>query len=138
MRMCCRLHDENGIGPAMNPDKVMAVIKRAIDKQQGWIGVIGDDDRIEGSICLLLNQMWYSDQWCLEEFWNYVLPEYRNSGNAKQLIKCVKWMSDAIGIPLLISILSNSRTATKIEMYTRQIGPPAGAFFLYNGTTGKR
>jgi len=138
MEMCVRLHEENGIGHRMDPNRVLAVIEKAVANKQGWIGVIGDNGRIEGSICLLINQMWYSDQWCIEEFWNYVLPEYRQSDNAKQLIRCAKWVSDEMGMPMLISILSNIRTEAKIRMYRRELGEPAGAFFLYGAKTGER
>jgi hypothetical protein len=42
-----------------------------------------------------------------------------------------------MGMPLLIGVLSNSRTEAKIRLYKRHFGEPAGAYFLYNARTGE-
>jgi len=47
-----------------------------------------------------------------------------------------KKVSDTIGLPLVIGVLSNQRTKGKIKLYERQFGEQSGAFFLYGATTG--
>ena len=132
MTMCERLHGENGLFPLV-PDKVRQVLRRAFDREGGILGVVGEAGRIEGSICLTLDQFWYSDDWFLNERWNYVLPEYRRSTNAKDMIKFAQMTADEIKVPLIIGVLSNERTEAKVELYKRSLGKPAGAFWVQNG-----
>ena len=147
LAMCRKLHEENGIGSELDETKVKAILTRGMKGSLTYIGVIGSEGRMEGSICLEIEPSWYGAQeFWLAERWNFVLPEYRKSDNAKQLIKFAKWLSDELSdesisrghppIPLMIGILSNQRTEAKIRLYRRELGEPAGAFFLYNGKTG--
>ncbi len=136
MAMCRNLHAENGAF-SMSEEKVRALLWRAFNRQDGLIGVIGASGRLEGSIYLLIDQLWYSNDWCLLELWNYVLPAYRRSTNAKELIAFAKKCSEALRLPLFIGILSNEQTEAKVRLYRRQLGTPAGAFFLVGTTTGR-
>lgn len=79
-----------------------------------------------------LGSVWYSDQTVLEELSSFVLPEFRRSNNAKDLIDFAKGCAKQIGVPLIIGIVSNHRTQAKVELYRRRLGAPAGAFFLAN------
>jgi hypothetical protein len=135
MSICRRLHDENGVFP-MSDAKVRDMLRRAFNKQGGIIGVIGAPGHIEALICLILYQNWYSEQWYLNELFNYVLPEYRRSENAKELIIFAKACALDLRLPLMIGVLSNERTEAKVRLYQRQLGPASGAFFLVNGQTG--
>jgi hypothetical protein len=85
-----------------------------------------------------MTQMWYSNAWILEEKIIFVDPEFRNAkgGRARRLCEFSKKVSDDLGIPLMIGVLSSHRTAAKIKLYERQFGEPAGAFFLYGAKTG--
>lgn len=134
MQMCRSLHQENGLF-AMYEPKVRYYLRRAFDRQGAVIGVLGDRGKLEGSIYLLLSDYWYSEDLHLCELWSYVLPQYRKSSNAKELINFAKRCSDELKIPALIGIISNERTAPKIRLYERQLGTASGAFFLYNGRT---
>ena len=91
-------------------------------------------------IYLCLRQYWYAKDGDvhLEEFLAFVRPEFRKSNNAKALIEFAKSSSDRLGVPLLIGIVSNEKTAQKIRLYRRRLGEPAGAYFMYGSKTGQK
>ncbi len=129
--LCRELHEENGLFE-MSDDRVRDVIMTHFDRTGGIIGVIGEPGALEGAIVMRMSTMWYSDKTVLEELFSYVLPEFRRSNNAKELIDFAKSCAVSIGVPLLIGIISNTRTAAKVELYRRRLGSPAGAFFVSN------
>lgn len=131
MDMCHKLWKENGVF-SFSERKVQAVLQSAWNGLGGIIGVIGEPGKIEGSICLTIGDYFYTDDFNLSELWNFVLPEYRKSTNAKELIRFAVRCSDEIGIPLIIGVLSNERTAAKVGLYKRLLGDPAGGFFVYH------
>jgi hypothetical protein len=47
-----------------------------------------------------------------------------------------KKVSDELGMPLSIGVLSSDRTEGKVRMYERIFGKPSGAYFLYGTRTG--
>lgn len=129
LRICEQNHEENGqFGLSMR--KVEWMVDKAFSNEGAIIGVVGRD-QVEGIIMLLISQFWYTEDWCLEEIMNYVLPAYRRSTHAKDMIKFGLRCSDEIGIPLVIGVVSNERTKAKIELYRRQIGDPVGGYFIY-------
>jgi len=136
--LALRAWEENGI-KGVNPEKMLGMIKPALYLWQGLVGIIGKpDEKIEGAVLLRTSQMWYSDEWMLEEKAIFVDPEFRSAkgGRARKLCEFSKKVADDLGIPLIIGVLSNHRTEAKVRLYERQFGPPAGAFFLYNVQTG--
>ncbi len=134
--ICCALHQENGAFP-MSERKVRDVVQRCLNQQNGIIGAVGDPGVIEGIICLTLGSSWYTEAWCLEELFNYVLPGHRKSENAKELIVFAKACALELGLPLMIGVLSNERTEAKVRLYQRQLGAPAGAFFMVGAQSGQ-
>jgi hypothetical protein len=130
MELCRELHRENGLF-SINEDRVRHFICRALSGQGGIIGVVGGRDNIEAALYLLISTHWYSDQWHLEELFAFVRPEYRKTNNAKDLICFAKRCSNEIGIPLVIGVVSNTRTEAKIRLYERQLAKPAGAFWVH-------
>jgi hypothetical protein len=68
----------------------------------------------------------------------FVHPDYRaaKGGRARKLVEFAKKVSEKLEMPLMIGVLSNSRTDAKTRLYERQFGNPAGAFFLYGMKTG--
>ena len=130
MAICRELHQENGLF-AMNEDKVRDMLYRSFDRQGGIVGVIGAPGGIEGLICMIMSTFWYSNDPHWEELFSFVLPQYRRSTNAKDLIEFAKWCADGTGFPLVIGILSNERTESKVRLYQRQLDKPIGAFFKY-------
>lgn len=136
LNLALRAWEENGI-KNVNPEKMLGMIRPALYLWQGLCGIIGDDE-IEGAVLLRISQLWYSDDWILEEKAIFVDPAYRNAkgGRARKLCEFSKKVADELNIPLLIGVLSNHRTEAKVRLYERQFGSPAGAFFLYNAQTG--
>jgi len=129
--MCRRLHAENAIF-TISDDRVRQTVRRGVNRDQAILGVIGGSGNIQASIYLTVAQFWYTNSQHLEEMWNYVLPEFRNTHNAKDLISYAKWCSDTIGLPLMIGILSNIRLEAKQRLYERQLGSPAGVLYMHN------
>jgi hypothetical protein len=128
--MCHELHRENGLF-TMSGERVRDMLRRAFAKNGGIVGVIGERGRLQGSIYLLLTQLWYSDDFHLEELWNFVRAPFRKTNNLQEQIDFAKHCSDELGIPAIIGILSNVRTEAKVRIYQRQLGKPAGAFFVH-------
>lgn len=137
MVLCRLLHQENGAFP-MDEDRVREILHSAFQRQGGMIGVVDSEDgtSLDGCIVLTLQQMWYSNEWYLGELFLFVHPERRRGGPAARLIRFGKEMATKLGLPLVIGVLSNQRTEEKVRMYQRELGPPAGAFFMYGATTG--
>lgn len=125
------MHAENGMAPIDEP-KVRGILRRGITRDQGLIGVIRGAERIEGSVGLFAGCWWYTaDQnRHLEDLWCFVHPAHRRSAHAKELLAFSKWAAQELGIPLLMGVLSNERTAPKVRLYTRQLGQPTGALFV--------
>lgn len=131
MELCHILHKENGRFN-MDDDYVLSIIQRATRQHNGIIGVVGERDKLEGSICLLIDRFWYSRDLHLEELWNFVHPDHRRSQHAKTLIGYAKNCSLSLDLALVIGVMSDERTEAKVRLYERQLGKPAGAFFIFN------
>jgi GNAT superfamily N-acetyltransferase len=129
------LHAENGL-MGLDEDLIRQAAVQAIMHNNGIVGVIGKDP-IEAMIYLGLRQYWYTKDVHLEEMLAYVRPDHRRSKNAIALIEFAKSASLSLGIPLLIGIVSNEKTTQKIRLYERRLGKQSGAYFVYNGHTGK-
>lgn len=115
----------------MSDARVDAMLDRAFNRGGAVIGVMGAPGKVEGAIYLLISQFWYTEEWCLEELFNYVKPQFRRSTNAKDMISFGKRCSDELDIPLVIGVVSNERTRPKMELYRRQLGEPVGGYFLH-------
>lgn len=111
--------------------KIDAMLRRAFDNNGAILGALGPTGHIEGIIYLSIGQFPYTDEWCLDENFNYVRPEFRRSTNAKDMINFGKRCSDELGIPLVIGVVSNERTRPKLELYRRQLGEPVGGYFMH-------
>lgn len=132
LELCKMMHTEQPYHP-LNLGKVAAMIRLAIrqsPERRGILGVVGDRHDLKGAVFLLIDPIWYSDDWQLLEFFNYVRPEYRRFGFAADLIAYAKQCSDQIGLDLTVGVFSNVRTEAKIRLYRRWL-PQMGAFFCY-------
>jgi len=137
------LHQENGVF-SFSEQKLNWILQRVLYPERippndtafrGFMGVIGPSSELEACILLGIGAYWYSEDYLLEEYFTFVHPKHRKSKHARALIAYSKHMSDEIGIPLLIGILSNQKTQAKIRLYKQQL-PEAGAFFLYGAKSG--
>lgn len=134
------LHKENGMF-AMSEQKVNFLLDRLLHPERipegdmglrGFIGVIGPVGKLEGMIIIALGAFWYSDDIILEEYANFVHPDHRRSNHAKVLLSYGRNITDQIGVPLIVGIISNIRTEAKVRLY-RRILPETGSFFIYQG-----
>ena len=126
LELALRAWEENGIKD-VNPEKMLGMIRPALYLWQGLVGIIGKPGKkIEGAVLLRLSQMWYSDSWMLEEKAIFVDPEFRKSEggrrsatklHASTLCDFSKKVADELNIPLIIGVLSNHRTESKIRLY---------------------
>lgn len=144
--MCRQLHMESALRDAtgrplpIDEEKVRHCVQRAIvpnrnsGEAQAWIGVIGDYGALQGSVYLSVEMPWYTSQAVIHEWWNYCLPEYRQSNNARALIDFAKASADAMGASLVMGIMTAGREEAKARFYRRQLGNPIGSFFAYTGS----
>lgn len=129
--------EENGfVDP--NSSKLLNEIWHGLNLEKGVVGIIGERGKPEGAVLLRVGAMWYSDHEVLEEKAIFIHPDYRSAkgGRARRLCEFSKQVSDSLGLPLIIGVLSDHRTEAKVRLYERQFGRPSGAFFLYNARTG--
>lgn len=130
---------ENGFVNA-SEGKILQVIWNALHLTGGgMIGIIAPvGKKAQGAVLLRVITPWYSDAEVLEEQAIFIHPDYRSAkgGRASRLVEFSKYTADKLGIPLLIGVLSNSRTEAKVRLYERHLGKPAGGFFLYGAQTG--
>jgi hypothetical protein len=129
MKLCHLLHDENGIFE-MDEDMVLETLQLGTNQKGGVIGVIGTPEHLEGMIYMQVSNFWYSRKPYLVELFNFVHPDHRRSNHAKSLIEFAKNCTTG-DLKLVIGIISNERTKSKVKLYERQLGAPAGAFFVY-------
>ena len=125
----------------VDPDmeKIAIATWGCLTRQNGIAGIASVDGiGVHGVVFMTIGSTIYSKQNFLQEHLVYVMPEWRHMKYAlgRRLIEFAKSCSDTLQIPLMIGVLSNSRTKAKVRLYERAIGQPAGAFFLYNGKTG--
>jgi GNAT superfamily N-acetyltransferase len=128
MEMGRELHAENG-RLTLNEQKIYDVAMTAIRGDGAIMAVVGPIGRLEGMVCLTMAQFWYTDEYHLEEMFNYVRPQYRRSENAKNLIKFSERLADKTNKYLMMGVFSDQRTMAKLRLYERQLGTPAGAVF---------
>ena len=127
-------HSESALYP-MSPYKVNQYIDEAIARTRPIIiGIIDSPTKneIAASMCIVYEQLWYTDEWHLAELWNNVRPDYRKTNYAKDLIQFGKWVSDTAAKALNIGIVTTERMEAKIRMYRRQRLQQTGAYFIYN------
>ena len=150
--MVRRLHEEsalimpNGKRMPLDIERVRQTVQRAViprrnsDEMPAWVGVIGNYGELQGSVYLSCEMFWYSSMPIVAEVWNYCLPEYRKSNNARALIEFAKASADAIDAMLTMGVSTAGREEAKARFYRRHLGNPVGQFFVHknsrNGTIG--
>lgn len=129
--LCHELHAENGLC-SMDDSLVSEMLSRAFEKRGGIIGVIDGPQGIEACIYLLLSHIWYSQDYHIEELFNFVSKPYRSSNHSMDLIEFARDSAKSLGLPLVIGILTNKQLDAKVRHYQRKLGNPSGALFVYN------
>lgn len=139
LAMTKRLHAESGLrtrygGPyPFCSDKARATIRDALESKTSWAGIIGERGNLQGSICIAMTEPWYSEMPFLYTIWDYVLPEHRQSTNAKLLIAFAKDIAQSFHMDIVFGMMSTERGEAKMRFYQRASGVrPFGGFFLFN------
>lgn len=130
--LCSLMHAEQPYHPLSWP-KVTSMIRLALRRDgeaRGIVGVIGEPHDLHAAIFLLIDPIWYSEDWHLLEFFNYVRPDHRRSTYAHDLINYAKQCADSLGLDLTLGVFSNIRTEAKCRLYRRML-PKMGEFFCY-------
>lgn len=138
MDLFVQANEENGIDE-MDTQKLLNIVWPSLHQEGGLVGVIGAPGAPpEGVVLLRIEQLWYSSAPVIAEKLVFVHPAFRSAkgGRAKKLCEFSKRVSDEMGIPLIIGVVSTDRTKGKVRLYERVFGEPAGAFFLYGAKTG--
>lgn len=137
IRLIQMMHAENGWQP-LDTDCVRETLARAFDRKGGIMAVIGTPGHIRAMIFVMITRWWFTRHNHLDELFNWVHPDHRNSDYAKLLIEYVKTCSDELSetmgqkVPLMMGVLTNRRMGAKVRLYRRFFGMPVGAFFLHN------
>ena len=138
MRLAVTACEENGFLNA-STELLAKEIYPALCQDHGLCAVIGPAStrEIQGLVLIRIGAMWYSKSIVAEERCIFIYPQYRSAkgGRARRLCEYSKQVADTLGIPLLIGVLSGTRTAGKCKMYQRIFGEPKGMFFLYGAET---
>ena len=128
-RIAC---DEDG-QHSYSAGKVSEFLDLHYGKRGGMIGVVGDvGTELKAYIFLVVTQVWFSDDWHVQELSLFVSPSHRKSTYARQLMAFSKHVAKSLDLDLTIGVLSNSRTEAKCRLYQRQF-KSAGMFFIYKG-----
>ena len=131
MRLFKVMHAENGLFE-LDEDCVVETFNRAVKKNEGVIGLIkGKDGDIRAMIYLLITRYYYTQQFHLEELWNFVAPSFRKTNYADTLLRYAMHCQHQLKIPLVIGVLTGSRMEAKVRLYRRRLGMPSGAFFVH-------
>jgi N-acetylglutamate synthase-like GNAT family acetyltransferase len=122
------MHAEGGLLP-LDLDRARAMFARAFDRRGGIIGVIGPKNDIEAMIGLLITSFWYTRSNHLEQFVLCVRPDKRKNKHAETLRSSANKCSEAIGIPMVVGLVSDKQTQTKSRARRRasQAAPSAPA-----------
>ena len=140
MAMAKDLHEENGVF-SLSEMKIRNLLNGAligpVESRRGICGVIGVHGALESSIFLEFAEPYYSEDIGVFELWNTVRLQYRHSHNCSDQIAWARYVRAQFNLPLVIGCLSNQRTEAKIRLYSRQLGKPAGAFFIEGGVSGE-
>jgi hypothetical protein len=106
----------------------------ALTLDKGIVGCIGPvGGPLEGAVLLRVGNIWYSRQPHIEERAIFVHPSYRSArgGRAARLAEFSMYIADRLGMPLTIGVLSANRVEAKVRLYSRVMGKPAGAYWIY-------
>jgi hypothetical protein len=140
MELARLVNEENGVF-RMNEKKVVQMLWPALTRTGGICGIIGNrGESLTGLVLLRISSYWYSDDQFLEEMCVFVHPNHRwgkKGHRARKLCEFAKKCSEELNMPLMIGVLSNTRTESKVKLYSHHFGEPAGAFFLYGIKTGE-
>ena len=128
--LCSLMNAEVGLHQ-LNWPKVSAMIRLATQRVRGIIGVIGEAHDLKAAIFMVIEPVWYSDNFVLMEYFTYVRPDARRSTYAIDLLAYGKRCADELDIDFIAGVFSTKRTEAKCKLY-RRVMPKVGEFFRYH------
>ena len=139
MALAAEVAKENALFDT-STEHLLKIVWPCLTQQSGIIGLIGKrGGDIEGMAVLVVGTLSYSDTPCVEEKCVFVRKEFRSAkgGRAHKLLQFSKTVAAGLSLPLLIGVLSNTETRSKVKLYEREFGDPAGCFWVWNAKTGE-
>jgi hypothetical protein len=133
MALLAEMHAETGIG-RLDPARVRIAIRAGIGRQGGVVGVVRGPEGVEASIGLFIGSSWYSPDAHLFDLWSFVGEPHRRSPHAKSMILFAKQAAVDLGLPLVMTVVSNESTARKERLFERQM-PRSGSIYTFNNGT---
>jgi hypothetical protein len=124
-------HADNGQHSFSEP-KIRDSIAAGCRMERSIIGIIGEPGDLRAAIHMVINQIYYSEEFQLYELWTFVREDSRRSDFAKKLLRFAKDCADKANLDLLIGIISDHRLEEKERLYQRTF-KKGGTFFLYHG-----
>ena len=88
----------------------------------GIVGVIGEPHDLKAALFAVIEPVWYSDDFVLTEYFNYVRPDARRSTYATDLLAYGKRCAEDLGIDFFCGVYSTVRTEAKCRLYRRVMG----------------
>lgn len=121
------MHAENGVGQLDKP-KARGAISEVI--ANGGCLISRQNDRIVGSVGLVMCEWWYSKDKALMDKWFFVHPAHRTEGHATRLIAAAKAAARNTGIPFVTAVSTTVDTLSKLKFFKRHLTPFGGAFIF--------
>ena len=142
-----------------NENKARAMFRQGWIGDNVITGVIGPVGAPVACIGLMLSDTWCTTDKVLGDFVVFVHPDHRRSGHAKALLRFACHVADRLDVPLTIGVFGDkadnlfevafdSNLSSKkdqaeltenarqwkqrLRFYRKQLGEPAGFYFLYN------
>lgn len=115
----------------LNEDRAWKYINAFL--QNGTVFGIQDNGRLVGSLALHEAPFWWSDSTALWDGWFFVAKDYRTTRAAERLLRTAKTLSDAKGIPLIITTSHSLDLERKTLFFEKRGFRVTGASFMYGG-----
>jgi GNAT superfamily N-acetyltransferase len=99
--------------------------------ERGAIGVSWNSRAEIVGVCgLVPDAPWFSDRIMVRDVWLFVAPAARREPHARALLRWAKTYARALGAPLVVEVQGGRRTAAKVRLYRRELGPVVGATWM--------
>jgi GNAT superfamily N-acetyltransferase len=125
------MHREIHYG-AYAPAKVEAMISDVLLRGVVYVSLLEGSRTIGGTVGLVVEQPWWSEDWQIADRWLFVRPECRREGHARPLLRAAVAFAEAMRLPLLMSHIG-PRARGKMRLLQRELGEPVGGIFFVPG-----
>ncbi len=119
------MHAENGLAPV---DWVSVAAQLRAGIAAGLVFVTSDADGLTGSIGLDVSRHWYGPAPFLTDKWTFVAPRARRTRAVFRLFDAAESKAAALGLPLLLGVMSPVDTERKLSLYRRRFKQVGGIF----------